>query len=139
MQYNMYEAHLEYSPRTCFVAADHLFLMCSVLKSSLMQLYVGPCHVVGAEIAVATVVPIENSADCEVGGVIRFLQEKNVRPCDILCRLVTIYGEGVMNAASVRKYCIMFENGRTDVHDEERSGRPSVITGALIQKVERII
>jgi len=33
----------------------------------------------------------------------------------------------------------MFMNGRTDVHDAERSGRPSVITDALKQKVNRII
>ena len=39
-----------------------------------MQLYVGPCHVASAEIAVAVAVPIENPADCEVRGVIRFLQ-----------------------------------------------------------------
>ena len=45
----------------------------------------------------------------------------------------------VMNAASVRKWCTMFTNGRTDVHDAERSERPSVITDALKQKVNRII
>ena len=33
----------------------------------------------------------------------------------------------------------MFRNGRTDVHDAERSGRPSVITDALKEKVNRII
>jgi len=33
----------------------------------------------------------------------------------------------------------MFRNGRTDVHDAERSGRPSVITDTLKQKVNRII
>jgi len=33
----------------------------------------------------------------------------------------------------------MFRNGRTDVHDAERSGRPSVITDALKQKMNRII
>jgi len=33
----------------------------------------------------------------------------------------------------------MFRNGRTDVHDAERSGQPSVITDALKQKVNRII
>ena len=39
-----------YNPRTCFVAADHWFLVFSVmLKSCLMQLYVGFCHVVSAE------------------------------------------------------------------------------------------
>ena len=30
-------------------------------------------------------------------------------------------------------------NGRTDVHDVEKSGRPSVITDALKEKVNRII
>ena len=39
-----------------------------------MQLYVGPCHVVSAEIPVAMAVPIGNPADCEVRGVIRYLQ-----------------------------------------------------------------
>ena len=33
----------------------------------------------------------------------------------------------------------MFRNGRTDVHDAVRSRRPSVITDALKQKVNRII
>ena len=43
-----------------------------------MQLYVGLCHVVIAEIAVAMAVPIENSADSEVRGVIRFLQADEI-------------------------------------------------------------
>jgi hypothetical protein len=65
---------------------------------------------------------ISNPADCEVRGVIRFLQVENVRPFEIHQRLVAVYGEHVMNAASVRKWCIMFTNGRTDVHDAEKSG-----------------
>ena len=43
-----------------------------------MQLYVGPYHVVSGEIAVAMAVPIENPADCEVRGVIRFLQADEI-------------------------------------------------------------
>ena len=43
-----------------------------------MQLYVGPSHVVSAEIAGAMAVPIENPADCEVRGVIRFLQADEI-------------------------------------------------------------
>ena len=61
-----------YSPGTCFVAADHWFLVFSVILNYLTQLYVGPCRVVSAEIVVAFTVPIENPADCEVRGVIRF-------------------------------------------------------------------
>ena len=82
---------------------------------------------------------ISNPADCEVRGVIRFLQAEKVRPCEIHQRLVAVYGEHVMDAASVRKWCIMFTKGRTDVHEAERSGRTSVITDALKQKMERII
>ena len=70
---------------------------------------------------------------------IRFLQAEKVRPCEIHQRLVAAYGEHVMNVASVRKWCIMFTNGRTDVHDAEKSGRPSVIGDALKEKVNRII
>ena len=44
-----------------------------------MQLYVGHCHVVSAEIAVAMAVPFENPADSEMRGVIRFLHaDKNL-------------------------------------------------------------
>ena len=83
--------------------------------------------------------PISNPADFEVRGVIRFLQAEYVRPSEIDRRLFAVYGKHVTNAASVRKWCIMFRNGRTDVHDAEKSGRPSVITDALKEKVNRII
>ena len=49
--------------------------------------------------------PITNPADCEVRGVIWFLQAENVRPSEIHRRLVAVYGEHVMNVASVRKWC----------------------------------
>ena len=67
---------------------------------------------------------ISTPADGEVRGVIRFLQAENVRPCEIHQRLIAVYGEHVMDADSVRKWCTMFTNGRTGVHDAERSGRP---------------
>ena len=68
-----------YSPRTCFVAADHWFQAFSVmLKSCLMQLYVGPSHVVSPGISVAMAVPTENPADCEVRDVILFLQADEI-------------------------------------------------------------
>jgi len=83
--------------------------------------------------------PISDPADCEVRGVIQFLQAENVRPNEIHQRLVAVYGEHVMNVASVWKWYTMFRNGQTDAHDAERSGWPSVITDALKQKVNRII
>jgi len=48
--------------------------------------------------------PIENPADCEVGTVIRFLSFK---AADIHRQISDVYGE----------------DGRTNIHDEERSGR----------------
>ena len=52
-------------------------VQCDV-ENCLMQLYVRPCHVVSAEIAVTMAVPIENPADCEVRGVIRFHQADEI-------------------------------------------------------------
>ena len=43
-----------------------------------MQLYVRACHLVTAEIAVSMTVPIENPADFEMQGVIRFLQADEI-------------------------------------------------------------
>ena len=52
-------------------------VQCDV-ENCLMQLYVGLYHVISSEIAVAKSVPIENPADCEVRGVIRFLQADEI-------------------------------------------------------------
>ncbi|GFT18054.1 HTH_48 domain-containing protein [Trichonephila clavipes] len=41
-----------------------------------------------------------------------------------------------MSDGMVRKWVRVFKDGRTNIHDEERSGRPSVITDELIQKVD---
>ena len=74
---------------------------------------------------------IENPADCEVRGVIRFLNVQKVKPAEIYRQLKAVYGDNVMNERNVRKWCEMFNNGRTNVHDETRPGRPSLITEAL--------
>ena len=43
-----------------------------------MQLYVGLCHVLSAEIAVVMAVPIDNPTECEMRGVISFLQADEI-------------------------------------------------------------
>ena len=35
------------------------------------------------------------------------------------------------------KWCREFNAGRTDVHDEQRTGRPSLINADLVQRVDR--
>ena len=81
----MYEGHPESKQRLC-IQSTHLFcgsrlfvsgVQCDV-ERGLMQLYVGPCHVVSAQIAVAMDVPIENPADCEIRGVVSFLQADEI-------------------------------------------------------------
>jgi len=44
-----------------------------------------------------------------------------------------------MREGGVRQWCIMFKNGRTNVHDEERSGRPTIATDELVAKINEKI
>jgi transposase len=41
-----------------------------------------------------------------------------------------------MNRQNVTKWCREFSGGRTDVHDEQRSGRPFLISDDLLQEIE---
>jgi transposase len=41
-----------------------------------------------------------------------------------------------MNQQNVTKWCREFSEGRADVHDEQRSGRPSLISDDLLQEIE---
>ncbi|GBO05538.1 hypothetical protein AVEN_64988-1 [Araneus ventricosus] len=71
---------------------------------------------------------IADPADCEVCSVIRFLNAKNVKPAEIYCQLVDIYGEKVMTDGMVRKWVRRFNDGR-----------PSVVNDGLVAKVNEII
>ena len=82
---------------------------------------------------------IENPASCEVRSVIRFLLVENHRPIEIHRQLCKVYGNNVMSEGGVRQWCVMFKNGRTNVHDEERSGRPTIVTDELVAKIKEKI
>ena len=71
--------------------------------------------------------PIQSPAKYEVRSVIRFLNAKGERPTEIRKQIVAVYGN-VMNRQNVTKWCREFSEGRTDVHDEQRSGRPCLIS-----------
>jgi hypothetical protein len=45
-------------------------------------------------------------------------------------QIVAVYGD-VMNWQDVTRWCHEFSKGRTDVHDEQRRGRPSLIADDL--------
>jgi len=79
--------------------------------------------------------PIQSPAKCEVRSVIRFLNAKVERPAEIHKQNVAVYGN-VMHRQNVMKWCCEFSEGRTDVHDEQRSRRPSLISDDLLQEIE---
>jgi len=80
-------------------------------------------------------VPIQSPAKCEVRSVIRFLKGKSESPAEIHKQIVAVYGN-VINWENVTKWCREFSEGRTDVHEEQRSGRPSLISDDVLQEIE---
>ncbi|GFW71324.1 HTH_48 domain-containing protein [Trichonephila clavipes] len=55
---------------------------------------------------------------------------------DIHHQMTEVYNTELVGDSKVRKWVWKFKEGQTNVHDEEQSGRSSVITDDLIQKVE---
>jgi len=45
-----------------------------------------------------------------------------------------VYGDNAMSDGMVRKWVRMFNEGREKVHDEARSGRPSLVNDDLVRK-----
>ncbi|XP_075210291.1 histone-lysine N-methyltransferase SETMAR-like [Lycorma delicatula] len=81
-------------------------------------------------------VQLVNPAKCEIRSVIRFLHAKGTPPVDIHRQMTEVYGDKCMSVQHVRKWCREFSTGRKEVHDEEQSGRPSVLE-AVIEMVKR--
>jgi len=82
---------------------------------------------------------IEGAADCEIRSVIRFVNARNVLPSEIHHRICQAYGDNVMSDGMVRKWVQIFNKGQENMHDEVRSGRPSLVNDDLVRKVnERV-
>jgi transposase len=69
---------------------------------------------------------IDNPASSEIRAVIRFLHAKNMSAAEIHRELCAVYGQNVTSEGTVRQWYRMYKNGQTNVHDEERSGRPTI-------------
>lgn len=67
--------------------------------------------------------------------VIRLFNAKKTCPIEIYRHITEVYCN-VKNEASVRKWCILFNGRPTNIHDEEHSGQPSVVTEKLKSKIE---
>ena len=78
---------------------------------------------------------LSTTAKCEVRAIIRFLNVKVNTPIEIHHQLTEVYGESCMDIKSIRKWCREFTFGRTEFHDEKRSGRPSTCK-ETVAKVE---
>jgi len=50
-----------------------------------------------------------------------------------------VYGDNAMSDGMIRKWVRMFNEGRENLHDEARIGRPSLVNDDLVRKVnERV-
>jgi hypothetical protein len=56
---------------------------------------------------------------------------------DIPRQLCEVYGEHAMNDSMVWRWATHFNEGRENVHDDLRSGRPSIVNEDLVRAVER--
>ena len=79
---------------------------------------------------------LESPAACQMRSVIRFLNAKNMIPAEIHRQLCDVYGEHAMSSSMIWKWVQLFNEGHENVHDDPRSGRPSVVNEDLVRAVE---
>jgi len=58
-----------------------------------------------------------------------------VLPSEIHHQICQVYGDNAKSDGMVRKLVRMFNEGRENVHDEVRSGRPSLVNDDLVRYV----
>ena len=61
---------------------------------------------------------------------------ENLSAANIHRALCTVYGQNVMSEGVVCQWIRLFKSGRIDIHDEERSARPSEVSDELVKKIE---
>ncbi|UYV81324.1 hypothetical protein LAZ67_20000772 [Cordylochernes scorpioides] len=71
---------------------------------------------------------------------IKFCVKNEIKCADAFQMLTVAYGEATLDRSNVYRWCKMFSEGREDVNDEERAGRPSTsTTDEKINEVEKLI
>ncbi|UYV81427.1 hypothetical protein LAZ67_20001160 [Cordylochernes scorpioides] len=71
---------------------------------------------------------------------IKFCVKNEIKCADAFRMLTVAYGEATLDRSNVYRWYIMFSEGREDVNDEERAGRPSTsTTDEKINEVENMI
>jgi TusA-related sulfurtransferase len=56
---------------------------------------------------------------------------------EIRNELCVIYDQNIMSKETIRQWCKMFKDVQTNVHNEERSGQPSVVIDDFVQNVDQ--
>ena len=60
-------------------------------------------------------------------------------PSEIHNQICQVYGDNAMSDGMVRKWVRMLNEGRENVHNEVRSGRPSLVNDDMVRKInERV-
>ncbi|UYV81522.1 hypothetical protein LAZ67_20001424 [Cordylochernes scorpioides] len=71
---------------------------------------------------------------------IKFYVKNEIKCADAFRMLTVAYGEATLDRSNVYRWYKMFSEGREDVNDEERAGRPSTsTTDERINEVEKMI
>jgi hypothetical protein len=69
---------------------------------------------------------IDNPTSCEILAVINVIHAKNMNAMEIHSELCAVYGQNIINEGSIRQWYRMFKDWRTNIHDEQRSGRQDI-------------
>ena len=60
-------------------------------------------------------------------------------PSGIHHQICQVYSDNAMSDGMVRKWVRMFNEGQENLHDEMRSGRPSLVNDDLLRKVKESV
>jgi transposase len=82
---------------------------------------------------------IEKPAAFEIRSVISFVNARNMKQADIHHQLCEVFGEHAMSDSTVRRWVRHFNELRENVHDDPRSGRPSVVNKNFVRAMEEMI
>ncbi|KAJ4441063.1 hypothetical protein ANN_10913 [Periplaneta americana] len=66
-------------------------------------------------------------------------EQRKGRAADIHSQLCEVYGDDAISDGMVRRWVRKFNEGRVSVHDEQRTGRPSLINDDLMHAVDEKI
>lgn len=83
---------------------------------------------------------IKMPSKLELRGVIHFLWLEKKNRSEIYRHVTKTYGSKVISRQAIGKWCKQFENGRSDMTDEYRSGRPTnAVTDEHIMRINELI